>query len=74
VLGEFIQQVEDLTIDTIDGVKIWFPDKSSILIRPSGTEPIYRFYAEGKTRVRAAELIAEYKTKLYEVIDKFRKE
>jgi len=74
VLGEFIQQVKGLTIDVIDGVKIWFPDKSSILIRPSGTEPIYRFYAEGKTRVRATELIAEYKTKLYEIIDKSKKE
>ena len=70
VLEELIQQVKDLIVDTIDGVKIWFPDKSSVLVRPSGTEPIYRFYAEGKTRVRAAELICEYKIKLYKIIDK----
>ncbi len=72
VLKELITQVKDLTIDTIDGVKIWFPDASSILIRPSGTEPIYRFYAEGKTKERAVQLVTEYKTKLQEIINRFR--
>jgi len=72
VLKELITQVKDLTIETIDGVKIWFPDASSILIRPSGTEPIYRFYAEGKTKEKAVQLITEYKTKLRKIIDKFR--
>ena len=32
---------KEMTIDTIDRVKIWFPDKSSILIMSSGTEPIW---------------------------------
>jgi len=72
VLEDFIQQIKDVTIDTIDGVKIRFPDKSSILIRPSGTEPIYRFYAEGKTKERAVQLIDEYKAKLCEVVDKLK--
>jgi len=72
VLEDFIQRIRDVTIDTIDGVKIWFPDKSSILIRPSGTEPIYRFYAEGKTRKRAVQLINEYKAKLCEIVDKVK--
>ncbi|MEM2272503.1 MAG: hypothetical protein QXP56_07555 [Archaeoglobaceae archaeon] len=30
-----------------------------ILIRPSGTEPIARIYAEGKTKERAEELYSE---------------
>jgi len=72
ILKELVAQVEDLTVDTIDGVKIWFPDASSILIRPSGTEPIYRFYAEGKTKERAVQLVTEYKTKLQEIINEFR--
>jgi len=71
VLKELIARVKGLTIDTIDGVKIWFPDASSILIRPSGTEPIYRFYAEGKTKERAVQLVTEYKAKLREIVDKF---
>jgi len=72
VLEDLVQQIKDVTIDTIDGVKIWFPDKSSILIRPSGTEPLYRFYAEGKTRERAVQLIDEYKAKLGEIVDKLK--
>lgn len=70
VLKELIQQVEGMTIDTTDGVKIGFPDKSSILVRPSGTEPIYRFYAEAKTGKRATELLTEYKAKLHHLINK----
>ncbi len=70
VLEELIQQVKGVHIDTTDGVKIGFPDKSSILIRPSGTEPIYRFYAEGKTAKRATQLLTEYKAKLHQLIDK----
>jgi phosphomannomutase/phosphoglucomutase len=57
-----------LNPDTIDGVKIWFSDQSAILIRPSGTEPIYRFYAEATTKERANKLIREYKEKLREII------
>ena len=72
VLKELVTKVKDLTIETIDGVKIWLPDSSSILIRPSGTEPIYRFYAEGKTKEKAVQLVTEYKTKLQEIIDKHR--
>jgi phosphomannomutase/phosphoglucomutase len=70
LLEELIQQVRGMSIDTTDGVKIRFPDKSSILIRPSGTEPIYRFYAEGKTRKRASQLLTEYKAKLSKLIGK----
>ena len=73
VLEGLIKQVKSLTVDTIDGAKIWFPDKSSILIRPSGTEPLYRLYAEGKTKKRAEQLIAEYKTKLQRIINTLRR-
>ena len=69
-LKELIRKVKDMNIDITDGVKIWFTDKSSILIRPSGTEPIYRFYAEGKTKSKAVHLINEYKAKLNEIINK----
>ncbi|MFQ6065238.1 MAG: phosphoglucosamine mutase [Candidatus Bathyarchaeia archaeon] len=70
VLGELVRQVKDGHINTTDGVKIGFPDKSSILIRPSGTEPIYRFYAEAKTAKGATQLLTEYKAKLRRLIDK----
>ena len=36
-------------LQTIDGVKYILEDDSWLLIRPSGTEPVLRVYAEGRT-------------------------
>jgi phosphomannomutase/phosphoglucomutase len=69
VLEKLTQQLKGLNINTIDGVKIWFEDKSAILIRPSGTEPIYRLYAEAKTEEKAAKLVKEYSLKLGKIIE-----
>jgi phosphomannomutase/phosphoglucomutase len=68
VLKELVAQTKNLNINTIDGVKIWFADKSAILIRPSGTEPIYRLYAEAKTNEKAQRLIGEYSQKVEEIL------
>lgn len=43
---------------TIDGLKIIFEDDSWILFRPSGTEPVFRVYAETPERKRTEELLA----------------
>ncbi len=45
-------------LDTTDGVKIWYED-GWVLIRPSGTEPIFRIFAEAKNQERAEELLQE---------------
>jgi len=37
------------SVSTIDGVKYMIADGSWLLIRPSGTEPVLRVYAEGRT-------------------------
>jgi phosphomannomutase len=42
-------QVVDL-ISRRDGVKYIMADDSWLLIRPSGTEPVLRVYAEGRTQ------------------------
>lgn len=47
-----------LKMDTTDGVKIWYED-GWVLIRPSGTEPIFRIFAEAKKQERAEELMQE---------------
>ena len=39
----------------IDGIKVWIPPKSWILIRPSGTEPIFRIMAEAPTKGKGDE-------------------
>jgi phosphomannomutase len=36
-------------ISTTDGIKYLIADGSWLLIRPSGTEPVLRVYAEGRT-------------------------
>jgi phosphomannomutase/phosphoglucomutase len=69
VLEKLVQRLKSLNINTIDGVKIWFDDKSAILIRPSGTEPIYRLYAEAQTSKKASKLVKEYSLKLRKIID-----
>jgi phosphomannomutase len=41
---------EDIVeVSPVDGVKYILSDDSWLLIRPSGTEPVLRVYAEGRT-------------------------
>jgi len=69
VLKKLLEQVKGAKISTIDGVKIWFEDKSAILVRPSGTEPIYRLYAEAKNQEKALKLIEDYSSKLRKILE-----
>ncbi|HXZ90539.1 MAG TPA: phosphoglucosamine mutase [Candidatus Dormibacteraeota bacterium] len=52
----------------IDGIKLWIPPHSWILIRPSGTEPIFRILAEAPTKGKALRIVNDYKTKLSRII------
>jgi phosphomannomutase / phosphoglucomutase len=69
VMQKLLEQVKGMNINTLDGVKIWFDDKSAILVRPSGTEPAYRMYAEAKNQKRAVELVQEYTSKLDKILE-----
>ncbi|MBU1043686.1 MAG: phosphoglucomutase/phosphomannomutase family protein [Candidatus Omnitrophica bacterium] len=46
-----------IEIKTYDGTKFIMKDESWLLIRPSGTEPVVRIYAESKTLNRTKDLI-----------------
>ena len=48
-------QVED--VQTTDGVKYYLDDGSWLLIRPSGTEPVLRVYAEAPDDIRVRALL-----------------
>ena len=65
---KLLAQVENANVSTIDGVKIWFEDKSAILLRPSGTEPTYRLYAEAKSQEKALKLVKDYSTRLEKIL------
>jgi phosphomannomutase/phosphoglucomutase len=54
--------------ETIDGVKVFFEDGSSLLARPSGTEEIFRIFAESKIASDARDLANRYKTTLSEIV------
>jgi phosphomannomutase len=45
------------SISTVDGVKYLIADGSWLLIRPSGTEPVLRVYAEGRTPQMVQDLL-----------------
>lgn len=44
IIGETVARV-----DTTDGVKFYLADGSWLLVRPSGTEPVLRIYAEARS-------------------------
>ncbi len=45
-------------VSTKDGVKYIFEDDSWLLIRPSGTEPVLRVYAEGRSKEMVKEMLS----------------
>ncbi|NDJ78775.1 MAG: phosphoglucomutase/phosphomannomutase family protein [Chloroflexi bacterium] len=49
-------------IHTFDGIKFVLADDSWLLIRPSGTEPVLRVYAEAADHKMVKELLAEGRT------------
>ncbi|MFK7805201.1 MAG: phosphoglucomutase/phosphomannomutase family protein [Anaerolineae bacterium] len=52
-----IAGIEIERIETTDGVKYYLADGSWLLIRPSGTEPVLRVYAEAADNDRVAALL-----------------
>jgi len=46
-----------IKVSTLDGIKLIFDDESWLLVRPSGTEPLLRIYAEARTKKEGFRLI-----------------
>lgn len=64
-----VERVDAPEINTMDGVKIVYEDDSWVLFRPSGTEPIFRVYAESSSEERVKELIEKHKLLVKQVVD-----
>jgi phosphomannomutase/phosphoglucomutase len=47
-------------IERVDGLKLWTAEHAWVLVRPSGTEPIVRIFAEAETQEEADELVKKF--------------
>jgi phosphomannomutase/phosphoglucomutase len=56
--------------DTTDGIKISINSKNWVMIRPSGTEPIIRIYAEAESQQKLDSLMSEYLEKAKTIISR----
>jgi len=56
--------------DTTDGIKITIDPKNWVMIRPSGTEPIVRVYAEAESQEKLDALMSEYLKKVESIISR----
>jgi phosphomannomutase/phosphoglucomutase len=68
VLELLCERFKEENVDLTDGVKVYM-DEGWILVRPSGTEPIFRITCEGKTRSCAQDYAADCERQLREIIE-----
>jgi phosphomannomutase/phosphoglucomutase len=54
--------------DTTDGIKIIFDERNWVMIRPSGTEPIIRIYAEAESSEKLDHLMSEHIQKIKSIL------
>jgi phosphomannomutase len=59
MISESLGGVAVKSVNTSDGIKVITQDDSWLLMRPSGTEPLLRTYAEGSSEALVKTLIAE---------------
>jgi phosphomannomutase/phosphoglucomutase len=73
VMKTLAEQTKDdkniVEVDETDGVKLYMND-GWVLMRPSGTEPIFRVYSESMDKNRAEELAHTYKKLAESIIQK----
>jgi phosphomannomutase/phosphoglucomutase len=73
VMDLVVEQVkgnQDVTnIDRTDGVKLYVKG-GWVLMRPSGTEPIFRLFVEAKEKQRAEQLVTTYKNLVESLLER----
>ncbi len=68
IINKLIEEHPDS--DTTDGIKITFDEQSWVMVRPSGTEPIIRVYAEGSSQEKLEKLISVHVQKIKSILDR----
>ncbi len=61
-------QEESQNHDLTDGIKIILDEKNWVMVRPSGTEPIIRIYAESDSKERLDQLISSYQKRIADTL------
>ena len=72
VLKAVCEAFAEQRVDITDGVKVYF-EGGWTLIRPSGTEPIFRIYSEGRTEQRAHEIADQCEKVVREILGSISK-
>lgn len=60
IITECIKHGNPMKIDTLDGAKIWIDEETWVMVRPSGTEPLVRIYAESTSETLLDSKVREY--------------
>ncbi|MDA4133746.1 MAG: phosphoglucosamine mutase, partial [Thaumarchaeota archaeon] len=47
-------------VEKVDGVKVWTDDKTWVLVRASGTEPIIRIFGESDTEEKVNSVLKKF--------------
>jgi phosphomannomutase/phosphoglucomutase len=68
VLDHLAGESAGARMDNTDGMKILFDD-GWVLVRPSGTEPVFRIFSESKDEAAAKERAEKYETLVKEYLD-----
>ncbi len=61
-------KLENPNADTTEGIKIMIDEKNWVMIRPSGTEPIVRIYAEASSQKQLDSVMADYIQKIKSIL------
>ena len=70
-LPQLMQKIEtqiEGKIERVDGIKIWTDDNTWILIRPSGTEPVIRVFAESNDKTKLEDITDKYSELIKEAL------
>jgi phosphomannomutase/phosphoglucomutase len=57
-------------LQTLDGAKIWIDSETWVMVRPSGTEPLVRMYAESTDKLLLDSKVREYRRLIESTIKK----
>lgn len=68
IIERLKKKVPEGHCDYTDGIKV-YADEGWVLMRPSGTEPILRIYAEATSEKKAQQLISEYRKLVEEELE-----